>query len=68
MIEWLDKRVKRMDAWDVGLVKFAVAAGVLFVITMWSAAMDWVHSVNPWYFLVAMIVFAARPWYKVYLK
>mgnify|MGYP006865039365 CR=1 FL=1 len=68
MIKWLDKRVKRMDTWDVGLVKLAVAAFTLFVITIWSAAMDWVHSVNPWYFLVAMIVLALRPWYRVYLK
>jgi len=57
-----------MDAWDVGLVKFYVAAMVLFVITIWSSAMTWVHSVNPWYFLIAGIVLVARPFYRVYLK
>ena len=68
MINWLNKRVKIMDAWDVGLVKLSVAAFVLFVITIWSAAMSWVHSVNTWYFLIAMIVLALRPWYRVYFK
>ena len=68
MINWLNKRVKKVDAWDVGLVKLSVAAFVLFVITIWSAAMSWVHSVNTWYFLIAMIVLALRPWYRVYFK
>ena len=68
MMNWLKKRVKRMDVWDIALVKFSVAAFVLFVITIWPAAMAWVHSVNPWYFLVALIIFAARPVYRVYIK
>ena len=65
---WLNKRVKRMDVWDIALVKLSVAGFVLFVITIWSAAMNWVHSVNPWYFLIAMVILAARPLYRVYLK
>jgi len=68
MISWLDKKVKKMDAWDVGLVKFSVAAIVLFIITIWPAAMTWVQSINPWYFLVAGIIIALRPLYRVYLK
>ena len=68
MIDWLNKKVKKMDAWDVGLVKLSIAAFVLFVITIWPAAMTWVHSVNPWYFLIALVIFAARPIYRVYLK
>jgi|TARA_Y100000310_G_C20452322_1_gene701381 hypothetical protein len=68
MINWLNKKVKRMDAWDIGLVKLSVAASVLFLITIWSAAMTWVHSVNTWYFLIAAVVFGARPLYKVYMK
>tara|TARA_Y100000310_G_C20257303_1_gene611962 strand:- start:171 stop:377 length:207 start_codon:yes stop_codon:yes gene_type:complete len=68
MINWFNKRVKRMDVWDIALVKFAVAAFVLFVITIWPAAMTLVHSVNPWYFLIAMVILAARPWYRVYIK
>lgn len=68
MIKWLKKRVKKMDLWDIGLVKWSVLAGTLFIITIWPAAMDWVHSVNPWYFLIAFIIFVARPFYRVYIK
>ena len=57
-----------MDFWDVGLTKLSSVAFVLFVITIWPAAMDWVHSVNAWYFLIAFVIFAARPVYRVYLK
>ena len=68
MIVWLKKRVKRMDVWDIGLVKWSVAAFVLFIITIWPAAMTWVQSVNPWYFFIAFIIFVARPFYRVYIK
>ena len=68
MIKDLNKKVKKMDVWDIGLTKATVAAGVLFIITIWPAAMRWVHSVNTWWFLVAFIVFAVRPMYKFWLK
>ena len=60
--------VKKMDSWDVVLSKLASAAFILFLITIWPAAMTLVQSMNSWYFLVALIIFAARPFYRVYLK
>ena len=68
MIAWMNKRIKKMDAWDVGLVKWSTAAFVLFIITIWPAAMNWVQSVNPWYFLIAFVIFAIRPFYRIYMK
>ena len=68
MIEDLNKGVKKMDLWDVGLIKLSVAAGVLFLITIWPALMDLVHSVNPWYFLLAFVIIAIRPTYRFYMK
>jgi len=65
---WLSKRVKRMDVWDVALTKWSTAAFVLFFITIWPAAMAWVHSVNPWYFFAAFVIFVIRPFYRIYLK
>lgn len=59
---------KKMDVWDVALIKFSVAAFVLFVITIWPTAMTWVHSVNPWYFFTAFIIIAIRPFYRFYIK
>jgi len=68
MIDWFNQRLKNLDVWDISLTKLSVAAGILFIITIWSAAMDWVHSVNPWYFLIAWIIFVIRPGYRFYLK
>jgi hypothetical protein len=61
-------KIKKMDFWDMGLIKLSTAAFILFLITIWPAAMDLVHSINPWYFLIAFIILAARPIYKVHLK
>ena len=68
MITWLKKRVKRMDVWDVGLVKWSTAAFVLFIITIWPAAMELVHSIHWGWFLGAIIILAARPFYRIYIK
>jgi len=68
MIAWLKKRVKRMDLWDVGLIKWSVVAFVLFVITIWPAFLSWVQSVNPWYFFIAFVILVARPFYRIYIK
>ena len=68
MIAWLKKRVKRMDLWDVGLIKWSVVAFVLFVITIWPAFLSWVQSVNPWYYLIAFLILVARPFYRIYIK
>jgi len=68
MMKFFEKRVKRMDVWDIALTKLSVAAAILFIITIWPAAMNLVQSVNPWYFLIALIIFAIRPIYRVYIK
>ena len=68
MIEIWKRAMKKMDVLDMGLTKLSVAAFVLFIITIWSGAMDWVHSVNTWYFLIAFIIIAARPIYRAYIK
>ena len=68
MIKAFNDNVGKLDVWDVSLIKLSVAAFVLFVISIWPAAMDWVHSVNPWYFLVVFVVVVIRPFYRFYLK
>ncbi|MBU1246305.1 MAG: hypothetical protein ABIJ20_00460 [Nanoarchaeota archaeon] len=65
---FFDKKIKNLKTWDIALVKLATAAFVLFVITIWSAAMEWVHSVNPWVFFVLFMIFAIKPMIKVYSK
>jgi len=50
-----------MDVHDIGLTKLSIAAGVLFIITVWLATMNLVHKIHWGWFLVAMIIFAIRP-------
>lgn len=50
----------------MALVKLSVASFILFVITIWPAAMNWVHNINPWVFLIAAIIFAVIPQYKAW--
>lgn len=57
----LDKKVKKMDACDIQLTKFSVAAAVLFLITVWPALHNLVIKVHWAWYLVAMIIFAIRP-------
>ena len=68
LIKYWNKHKKNLDFWDVGLIKFATAALAFFVITIWSGAMNWVNSVNPWYFFIALVVLGARPFYRYYIK
>ena len=67
-ISWSEEKLKRLSIWDIGLIKWSVIAFVLFVITIWPAFLSWVQSVNPWYFLIATLVFGERPMYRFYLK
>jgi hypothetical protein len=62
----LNKKIKNLDVLDIGLTKISVAASILFVITIWPAAMSWVVSVNPWYFLIVGLILAIRPVYKMF--
>jgi len=65
---WVGKRIKRMDVWDVALVKWSVLAFTLFVVSIWPAFTSWVQSTSPWWFLIAALLFVLRPFYRVYLK
>ena len=68
MIKKLNKKIKKLDMWDIALTKLGAASIVLFIITIWKPGMQWVQSMNPWWFLIAGLVFASRPLYKIYQK
>lgn len=36
----INKKVKKMNVWDVGFVKWSVAAAVLFLLTVWPGLHD----------------------------
>ena len=68
MIKIWQRGLKRLGVWDIVLIKFSMIVVTLFVITIWSGAMDWVQSIHWGWFLAAGVVFGAVPFYKVYLK
>ena len=68
IINYWNKNRKNMDAWDIALIKLCMVVLTLFVITAWAPAMDWVHSISPWYFFIAAVVIGARPFYRYYLR
>lgn len=60
----LHQKVKKLDFWDIQLVKLAVVAFTLFVLKIWPAAMDFVHKVDWKWFLGIGIIFALRPFVR----
>ncbi len=62
------KRLKKHGCCNFLLMKLAIIALTLFVIGIWPAAMSWVHSVNPWYFLIASVILLIKPVYSLLLK
>lgn len=59
--------LKNLDMFDMALIKFTAVAGTLFLITVWPAAMNLVHSIHWGWFLGAMVVFGLRPFKKMYM-
>lgn len=66
-VSYLDKKVKKLNMWDMQLIKLAVAAAVLLVLKMFPVTMSWVYKTNVWWFFAAMVIFGARPFYKCWV-
>lgn len=56
-----EKQLKKLDVLDIGLIKLGSISFILFLITVWPAAMDLVHSIHWGWFLGATLVFVLRP-------
>lgn len=67
MFKNLDKKVKRLKAIDLSLIKLTAVSATLFLITVWPAAMELVQGIHWGWFLGAMIVFGLRPFKKLYM-
>lgn len=60
-------RVKHIDVWDLQLIKLAIVAFVLLVLKMWPSLMRWINDTNVWLLFAAFVIFAARPFYRVWI-
>ncbi|MBU3904707.1 MAG: hypothetical protein KJ906_00985 [Nanoarchaeota archaeon] len=63
-----EKQMKKLKLLDLALVKIAVVAFVLFAITIWPTLMNWVNSINPWYFLIISLVCAVMVQIRIWKK
>ncbi len=62
------KIVKKLDTFDIVLIKSASAVFVLWIISLLPGFAAWVQSVGHWWFLVIFIILCIRPFYKAYMK
>lgn len=63
-----ERGMKELTVWDVALIKLCVASFVLGIIALSPTITSWVQSVNPGYFVAAVVVFAIRPVYRFFFK
>lgn len=57
----LNRKTRSFKWYDLGLTKLSVAAFVLFVLSVWPAAIVWVQNTHWLWFLAATIVFSVLP-------
>lgn len=62
------KRLAKFDFWDIGLIKLTSFTVALLFVSFFSGFAQWVQSISPLYFLLAVVIFAVRPAYKFFLK
>ena len=62
--KWAKKKIRKLDACDMSLVKLSTAAFALMIAKLWTPilSLDWY-----WYLIIA-IVLAIKPIYNVYFK
>ena len=64
LYDWLNRRVRHLDLWDIGLIKWSVAAFVLLLAKLWEPILS-----LPWQaYLVIAIGLVIRPAYKFYFE
>ena len=62
--KWTQQKIKKLDWFDIGLVKLSTGAFFLMIAKLWSPllSLDWY-----WYLVIA-IVLALRPIHRVYIN
>ena len=68
MYEWANKTVKRMNMWDIKLIKWSVVAFVLFILSFLLIYPQVVNFIIKWRWLwfILFILFALKPLIKIF--
>jgi uncharacterized membrane protein len=65
---WFGMTLKNFTNWDMALLKTAIIAFTLLVVSAWPAFANWVTN-TPWaWFLAAWILLAIMPMIKAWKK
>lgn len=64
-MKWGNKNVKKLDFWDVQLIKLSAITFAFWIITLIPVAGEWVVSKNPWIWFALFVVLAVRPFIKI---
>ena len=66
--EWMNSKIKRLDWFDMKLIKWSVLFFTLWLVFAFTVIRDALGKVNPWIWLGLGILAAARPCYRAYIK
>ncbi|MBU2589130.1 MAG: hypothetical protein KKF52_01120 [Nanoarchaeota archaeon] len=58
------KTLKRLDQWDLPLIKLSLITFTLAMVTTFGILMTWTHKVDPLWYWGLFLLFAIRPTLK----
>ena len=64
LINHLNERLKKMDVFDVTLIKWTTIFFALIIVKLIPQIMD----INIWWFIALCVLCAIRPCYRFYIK
>lgn len=64
MIDTLNKMIKKLDVWDIGMIKLAVILATIAVVKF----VPQLTTIRFRYLVVLVIILAARPCYRFWMK
>jgi len=67
-MKFFKKAAKRLDVWDIALIKFSVVSFTFVLLKVWAGLASWMNSIDVWWFVAAFVVLCARPVYRGYFR
>jgi hypothetical protein len=64
MIKYLNDRIKTLNVWDIGLVKWSVLFATIIIVKLFPQLLN----INYVVLVVLMVACMAKPVYKIWIK
>jgi len=68
LINKLNKKIKKMDFWDISFTKIAVMFFVMFLFSILPSFRNFIQSINPLILFFIWVIFALRPLKRFFSK